>query len=912
MWGAEVFTRAMGRRGESGGYVVFQHPTVYTAVYASGAAVALVAAALAWPRRASRGGIWLFLMLIAAAWWCFFDALESMAVGMPMHAVLAQTSYIGSMTVAVFLLLFALDYTGYKLPPVWVVAGLFGLAVLGIIGALTNAWHHELWTGLTFIPGGMNQVQYHHGWVYWLDNVYASAVALIATMFLLSFAIRSQRIFRWQSAAIVVAVMIPWLFEIGYNIEFAWLSGFDPSITMAASGALLVVSIRYLGLLDLVPFARDALIERMQEGLLVLGSRGRIVDSNPEAGRILGSDRAGWVGADVTVALSTWPALSEFLAHAPAGEESSTITSPDGRSISVTAVALSDVDGKPSGTLATLRDVTQRRAEEEALRKRTAELDALLKASRAIASTLDYDRVLHEVARTAGEALGSPECIIWEYAPRDDRALFRCLWERAPVPDLAESLVGTSYDINVHLGGLDALRAGEVVQLSRSDPRLSEADRAEMDRWGEKTWLTVPLVSARDLLGVMVLIESASERAFTPDEVRLAEAFGEQGAVAIHNARSHHEQEERNRWLDALVEASRQVTSTLAMGELLENIARLAAESVQAPLACIYEYDAQRDVLVMRTRLGADGMGRSEAVGSEHTLAAFHGDRRALARGEVLVKTRSDPELADDVRRRMEADGEETQVIVSFLFAGEPLGMLVLIETEAERVYTTEELDYLGAFGKQAAIAVNNARLYATIEAQAATDGLTGLASRRTFHERLEDDIARARRREAPLSLLMLDIDDFKSINDTHGHQAGDEVLCRLADLITREVRYGVDLPARYGGEEFVVILPDTDVVVGRPAEPAGAHGLQPPRTVGTPVDEGDAETVAERIRAEVAATRFSCGADGEVLRVTVSIGVAAYPRVAADARSLIGRADEALYAAKRDGKNTVRACQTA
>jgi GGDEF domain-containing protein len=491
-------------------------------------------------------------------------------------------------------------------------------------------------------------------------------------------------------------------------------------------------------------------------------------------------------------------------------------------------------------------------------------------------------------------------------------ALFRCLWERTPVPNLAESLVGTSYDINVHLGGLEALRAGEVVQLSRSDPRLSETDRAEMDRWGEKTWLTVPLVSARGLLGVMVLIESASERAFTPDEVRLAKAFGEQGAVAIDNARSHREQEERNRRLDALVEAGRQVTSMLAMDGLLENIARLAAESVQAPLACIYEYDAQRDVLVMRSRLGADGVGRSEAVGSEHKLAGFPGDRGALVRGEVFQRAMSDPGLADSARRRMEAAGEKTQVIVPFRFAGEPLGMLVLIETEAERTYTTEELDYLGAFGKQAAIAVNNARLYTTIEAQAATDGLTGLANRRTFHERLDQEIARARRYETPLSLLMLDIDDFKRVNDAHGHQVGDEVLRSLAHVITREVRRDIDLPARYGGEEFVVILPGIDVVESRPPEPAGDNGSRPPHAVGTPAEQGDAQSVAERIRARVAATPFPCGAEEAAWRVTMSIGIAAYPREAVDAHGLITRADEALYAAKRDGKNSVRAYRTA
>ena len=191
----------------------------------------------------------------------------------------------------------------------------------------------------------------------------------------------------------------------------------------------------------------------------------------------------------------------------------------------------------------------ERRQAFDTLRGRTAELTALLRASRAMASSIDYDEVIREVARAAGEALESPQCIVWEYTAQGDRAEFRCLWERDPEPGLAESLEGASYDITTHSGGMRALRAGTVMQQSISDSGLSAEDRYDMDRFGEKTWLTVPLVSAEVLIGVMILIESAAERDFSADEMRLARDIGEQAAVALGNARLHRRQEERNRWL---------------------------------------------------------------------------------------------------------------------------------------------------------------------------------------------------------------------------------------------------------------------------------------------------------------------------------------------------------------------------
>lgn len=164
-----------------------------------------------------------------------------------------------------------------------------------------------------------------------------------------------------------------------------------------------------------------------------------------------------------------------------------------------------------------------------------------------------------------------------------------------------------------------------------------------------------------------------------------------------------------------------------------------------------------------------------------------------------------------------------------------------------------------------------------TLRELAVRDELTGLFNRRELMRMLEDEAERSQRTRAPLSLLLIDIDHFKSINDRFGHPAGDAVLAALGGLVRAQVRT-IDRPARYGGEEMAVILPDTDA--------AGALVL------------------AERLRAAVAGSAFVAG--NETLTVTASFGVATMPLNASSVHELIEAADRALYQAKREGRNRV------
>jgi diguanylate cyclase (GGDEF)-like protein len=218
--------------------------------------------------------------------------------------------------------------------------------------------------------------------------------------------------------------------------------------------------------------------------------------------------------------------------------------------------------------------------------------------------------------------------------------------------------------------------------------------------------------------------------------------------------------------------------------------------------------------------------------------------------------------------------------IVPLFFRERKLGALLVISDDRKRVWDENELLLLRTVSDQVAVAVNQARLFTQIQEQAMTDPLTGCRNRRAFEMQLDHDLQMARRLHQPLSLLMLDIDRFKELNDSVGHDAGDEALRKLTATFRQELR-NVDSAARFGGDEFVIILPQAD-------------------------SEG-ALLVAQRLHARI--NDIDIQGFG---KLNVSIGIAAFPAGARSRAELVTAADGALYAAKRAGRNRVCTATTA
>jgi diguanylate cyclase (GGDEF)-like protein len=221
--------------------------------------------------------------------------------------------------------------------------------------------------------------------------------------------------------------------------------------------------------------------------------------------------------------------------------------------------------------------------------------------------------------------------------------------------------------------------------------------------------------------------------------------------------------------------------------------------------------------------------------------------------------------------RLLTAAGNEALVMLPLVANGESIGLIELmakgpIELDADR------LSLARTIANEASIALENARLYEEARALADRDPLTGFYNHRYLHERFGQEAVRARRARRPLSLLMLDLDDFKLVNDTFGHVLGDDVLRWTAELIRRTLRAS-DVPARYGGDEFAILLPDSGV--------------------------DDAALTAERLVAAFADTAFTTSSRLAV-PIEISIGAATFPTDGRTAAELIAVADAGLYRMKR------------
>ncbi len=292
-----------------------------------------------------------------------------------------------------------------------------------------------------------------------------------------------------------------------------------------------------------------------------------------------------------------------------------------------------------------------------------------------------------------------------------------------------------------------------------------------------------------------------------------------------------------------------------------------------ADAAAVYLLDRDRWVLRLAQSQGRPADAVTPEIGLADPLLG-----RAFSEGTALEEV-AGPGAPAPSRWLVGASARvSTQAAIALRAGGEPIGVLVL-GWSAKRDLEASEVERLRVMADQSALSLQNALLHAELEQLSVTDRLTELFNQGYLRQRLEQELGRAERFGHPLSVIMLDIDDFKALNDRYGHLVGDEVLKAVSVLIRQNLRE-MDVAARYGGEEFVVLVPET------PAEGARA--------------------VAERIRQSVAAHVFLRDEAGTDVHTTVSVGVAAFPGSGRSVESLIHAADEAMYLAKRAGKDRV------
>jgi diguanylate cyclase (GGDEF)-like protein len=376
----------------------------------------------------------------------------------------------------------------------------------------------------------------------------------------------------------------------------------------------------------------------------------------------------------------------------------------------------------------------------------------------------------------------------------------------------------------------------------------------------------VPLAWAGDVRHVAILGRRRATRPWSPDEILIAETLANQAALGLARLESEHRrviQAERDA---ALARAAHALNVSLELQAVLDTLAREAGLAVGGAVSGVY--------------LVAED-GAALATAGHNVPDEWFGHRLELGEGiagQVLACDR--PVVTSDYRAEMTLPGlvvlpgVRSGVGVPMRWNGELRGALSIGFLDRREV-AAEDLQVLEAIADLAVVACHNAEAYDDIRTAASTDALTGLLNHGAMQVRVREEIARAAREEQPLCCVLIDLDDFKRVNDELGHPAGDELLRRVADALRAEVR-PYDQVARYGGDEFVLILPGTE--------------------------EQAARTVAERVRMRVRAGAPR-GHDGPI--GNCSIGVSGWER-GMEADDLLAAADRALLLAKRMGKGRV------
>jgi diguanylate cyclase (GGDEF)-like protein/putative nucleotidyltransferase with HDIG domain len=412
----------------------------------------------------------------------------------------------------------------------------------------------------------------------------------------------------------------------------------------------------------------------------------------------------------------------------------------------------------------------------------------------------------------------------------------------------------------------------EFVRQGRRPLLLNEELPAAAHRLGIKsvdgrlrTWCGVPIHFSDGAMGVLAAADFERENTINQEQFELIQVLADEAASAFENARLFQKERRRSSHLALLNELAQKAASVLDPNELLCSICGEVRSAFDRDFARIEVVDPQKNELIVEAEAGygADLLGRRIRYGEGLSGAA------AVSREPVLANS-----VLRDLRYVALRPGVRSALSLPLRYRHDLLGVLSL-ESLREHNFSQQDMLTLQSLADQLAIALHNARAYQMALDQAITDGLTGLKTHRYFREALDGEWRRSARNGRPFSVIMMDLDGFKQINDHRGHLEGDRVLAAVATLLDARSRQS-NVVARYGGDEFAILMPETNMQ--------------------------QAEILAQRLRTALEADHF-LHAHG----VTASFGIATFPDHGPTQEEILRVADSGMYLAKYCNGNCVK-----
>ncbi len=392
------------------------------------------------------------------------------------------------------------------------------------------------------------------------------------------------------------------------------------------------------------------------------------------------------------------------------------------------------------------------------------------------------------------------------------------------------------------------------------------------DTWKSGALVILPLIFHHTVIGLMN-ITFVNPGELEEGLLQVLDLLSSQAAIAINNARTFEEERKQRKLAQALQQTGRSIQSSLDLEVVLNQIL--------TQIATVIDYDSANLILleegVVRTvrQVGTQGAGKRDNPGDP----AADLDISGFSTLDKIINSQSPLIIPDTTQSADWVVTESTRDVLSWAGApiideGQVIGFLSL-NSHVRDFYNPDLSEILTAFAGQASIALRHARLHKEIQELAITDPMTNILNRRGLDRWGQYEIDRAKRFGSSLSAIFFDLDHFKDINDTYGHDAGDVVLCQVVDCCRNVIRK-IDILSRMGGEEFLVILPETPL-------PIAIH-------------------VAERIRKTVAG--HECQINGQSVKITLSLGVVELSEEMDTLAELANAADQYMYHAKKSGRN--------
>ena len=541
-------------------------------------------------------------------------------------------------------------------------------------------------------------------------------------------------------------------------------------------------------------------------------------------------------------------------------------------------VGLMEHNGQPA-ILAIVRDNTEKSRSEKELLEYARQQKLLNEITHAAIQPADLDATLQILANRLGDLFRADGCFITLWDPIQEITIPMTAYGA-----LSEDYKKTKLDPDKPTVTKAVLEKERpiVIEDVFDSPYINQK---QASLFPSKSILGLPLIANDQKLGA-ALIGFSELHKFTKAEVKLGEQASQQISLAVLKARLLDTAQQRATEAETLRQACAAVAATLKLDEaidvILDQLHRVVPyDSASVQFLRDYElevvgqrgFDKHEDFLGMRFPLMEDNPNK------------------------IVIELRK-PHIINNAPKAYKVfsnaphDKIHGWMGVPLIVQDRVIGMLALDSHQPAR-FTTEHARLASAFAAQVAIALDNAHLFEEAHRLSITDSLTGIYNRRHFMNLAQQEYQRACRYNRPLSIIMLDIDHFKRVNDTHGHLIGDQVLRTIASQIQDHLRES-DFIGRYGGEEFTILLPET---------PSLVHHEEDAKTE-VPAENLSAKIVAQRICDLISSARIPTE-NGDV-KITASLGVAGQCIDFADIETLLNRADQALYIAKQRGRNQV------